>query len=320
MEKPLSPAPRKVTIVGVPMDLGADRRGVDMGPSVVRIAGLSAKLTELGYTVEDLGNIPVALAEMRRATPADARHKYLAEVAKSNAILSDCVEGILDRGAVPVVLGGDHSIAIGSVAGVAGYYRRRGQRIGIIWIDAHADINTPESSPSGNIHGMPLAVLLGYGPEVLTHIGGFAPKIHPEDCVIIGVRQIDEGERQLARQLGLRIYTMRDLDERGMSAIMDEAIAWVTRHTVGFHATFDMDFVDPYYAPGVGTPVPGGGTYRESHLAMEKIHDSGKMLSVEMVEINAVLDAHNRTGELGAELLLSALGKKKSCKSAQDAG
>ncbi|MFQ3582918.1 MAG: arginase [Chloracidobacterium sp.] len=301
---------RKATIVGVPMDLGADRRGVDMGPSVVRIAGLSAKLTELGYTVEDIGNVPVALAEMRRVTDTDARHKYLSEVAKSNEILANHVEAILEQGALPVVLGGDHSIAIGSVAGIAAYYRRRGHRIGIIWIDAHADINTPESSPSGNIHGMPLAVLLGYGPALLTQIGGFAPKVRPEDCAIIGVRQIDDGERQLARQLGLRVYTMRDLDERGMSAVMDEALDLVTRHTIGFHATFDMDFVDPYYAPGVGTPVPGGGTYRESHLAMEKIHDSGNMLSVEMVEINAVLDTHNRTGELGAELLLSALGKK----------
>ncbi|OYT71986.1 MAG: arginase [Chloracidobacterium sp. CP2_5A] len=310
MEETRSSPPRKVTIVGVPMDLGADRRGVDMGPSVVRIAGLSAKLTELGYAVEDIGNVPVALAEMRRATDADARHKYLAEVARSNEILAKSVEDILAEGALPIVLGGDHSIAIGSVAGVAAHYRKQRKRIGVIWIDAHADINTPESSPSGNIHGMPLATLLGHGPEVLTHIGGFAPKLLPEDCAVIGARQLDDGERRLARQLGLRIYTMRDLDERGMSAVMDEAIAWVTRHTIGFHATFDMDFVDPYYAPGVGTPVPGGGTYRESHLAMEKIHDSGKLLSVEMVEINAVLDTHNRTGELGAELLLSALGKK----------
>ncbi len=301
---------RKVTIVGVPMDLGADRRGVDMGPSAVRIAGLSAKLTELGYVVEDIGNVPVALAETRRATDADARHKYLAEVARSSEILAKSVGDILAEGALPIVLGGDHSIAIGSVAGLVAHYRRQGERVGVIWIDAHADINTPESSPSGNIHGMPLAVLLGHGPEILTRIGGFAPKLRPEDCAVIGARQLDDGERRLARQLGLRIYTMRDLDERGMSAVMDEAIAWVTRHTVGFHATFDMDFVDPYYAPGVGTPVPGGGTYRESHLAMEKIHDSGKMLSVEMVEINAILDAHNRTGELGAELLLSALGKK----------
>ncbi len=301
---------RKVTIIGVPMDLGADRRGVDMGPSVVRIAGLSTKLNQLGYLVEDIGNIPVALAETRRPDAGDSRHKYLSEVARASEMLADQVAAILADGAIPIVLGGDHSIAIGSVAGVAAHYRQQGKRIGIIWIDAHADINTPESSPSGNIHGMPLAVLLGYGPRILTHIGGFAPKVHPEDCVIIGVRQIDDGERQLARRLGLRIYTMRDLDERGMSAVMDEAIALATRHTIGFHATFDMDFVDPYYAPGVGTPVLGGGTYRESHLAMEKIHDSGKMLSVEMVEINAVLDTYNRTGELGAELLLSALGKK----------
>jgi arginase len=301
---------RKVKIIGVPMDLGADRRGVDMGPSVVRIAGLNAKIAELGYEVEDVGNVPVALAETREVNETDIHHKYLAEVAKSSQLLADRVEKILEDGALPVILGGDHSIAVGSVAGISSYYHKRNERIGIIWIDAHADINTPDSSPSGNIHGMPLAALMGVGPKELTDISGFAPKVRPEDCVVVGVRQIDEGERQLARKLGLRVYTMRDIDEKGMARVMDEAIEHASRYTVGFHATFDMDFVDPDYAPGVGTPVPGGGTFRESHLAMEKICDSGKMLSVEMVEINAVLDSLNRTGHLGAELILSALGKK----------
>jgi arginase len=308
--KPAGMLRKNVKIVGVPMDLGADRRGVDMGPSVVRIAGLSGKLTELGYEVEDIGNVPVALAETRNIADADARHKYLAEVAKSSQILADRVEKILEADAMPIILGGDHSIAIGSVAGISSFYRKRDQRIGVLWVDAHADINTPESSPSGNIHGMPLAALLGHGPAELVNISGFAPKVRPEDCVVVGVRQIDDGERELARRIGLRVYTMRDLDEKGMSRVMDEAIEHVTRYTVGFHATFDMDFVDPDYAPGVGTPVPGGGTFRESHLAMEKIADSGRMLSVEMVEINAVLDSLNRTGQLGAELIVSALGKK----------
>jgi len=298
----------KVKIIGSPMDLGADRRGVDMGPSVVRIAGLSQKIKALGYQVEDLGNIPVKLAEMVTKNAINA--KYLDEIAEANEVLATQVSEILESDSLPVVLGGDHSIAIGSVSGVAGYYKAKEQRIGIIWIDAHLDSNTPETSISGNIHGMPLAILLGYGPKELTHIGGFAPKVRPEDCVVIGVRDVDPGERDLARSIGLKVFTMRDLDELGMSRVMDEAIDIASRYTVGFHATFDIDFVDPTYAPGVGTPVPGGGTYRESHLAMEKIFDSGKALSIELTEINAVLDIENRTGNLGAELILSALGKK----------
>jgi arginase len=298
----------KIKIVGAPMDLGADRRGVDMGPSVVRIAGLSQKLTALGYQVEDIGNVPVKLAETLRLT--DRRAKYLPEIAEANEALAKAVFGILESGSSPVILGGDHSIAIGSVAGVAGYYRNQNARIGIIWIDAHLDSNTPETSSSGNVHGMPLAVLLGHGDESLKMVGGFTPKVLPEDCVVIGVRDVEQGEIELAKQIGLKVFTMRDLDELGMSRVMDEAIDIATKHTIGFHATFDIDFVDPTYAPGVGTPVPGGGTYRESHLAMEKIFDSGRAVSVELTEINSVLDIANRTGELGAELILSALGKK----------
>jgi arginase len=299
---------KKIKIIGAPMDLGADRRGVDMGPSVIRIAGLSQKLAALGYEVEDLGNITIKLAETISAGNRNA--KYLGEVAEASEALAKVVYDIIKSESVPVILGGDHSVAIGSVAGIASYYRERKERIGMIWIDAHLDMNTSETSPSGNIHGMPLAVLLGYGVPELTEIGGFSPKVRPEDCVVIGVRDLDDGERELARRIGIKVFTMRDLDELGMSRVMDEAIEIATRHTVGFHATFDIDFVDPTYAPGVGTAVLGGGTFRESHLAMEKIYDSGRAVSVELVEINAVLDTANRTGALGAELILSALGKK----------
>lgn len=302
----------KIKIIGSPMDLGADRRGVDMGPSVVRIAGLSQKIKALGYEVEDVGNIQVKLAETLdpKVDSGNGHAKYLPEIAEASELLASGVMEILENDSIPVILGGDHSIAIGSVAGVAKYYKQTNQRLGIIWIDAHLDSNTPETSLSGNIHGMPLAILLGYGPKELTEVAGFSPKVRPEDCVVIGVRDVDAGERDLARQIGLKVFTMRDIDELGMSRVMDEAIDIASRYTVGFHATFDIDFVDPTYAPGVGTPVPGGGTYRESHLAMEKIYDSAKAVSIELTEINAVLDIENRTGKLAAELILSALGKK----------
>lgn len=302
----------KVKIIGSPMDLGADRRGVDMGPSVVRIAGLSQKIKDLGYEVEDVGNIHVKLAETLSSgfDKSNCKAKYLLEIAEASELLASRVIEILETDSLPVILGGDHSIAIGSVAGVAKFYQQTNQRLGIIWIDAHLDSNTPETSLSGNIHGMPLAILLGHGPKELTEIAGFSPKVRPEDCVVVGVRDVDPGERDLARQIGLKVFTMRDIDELGMNRVMDEAINIASCDTVGFHATFDIDFVDPNYAPGVGTPVPGGGTYRESHLAMEKIYDSGKAVSIELTEINAVLDIKNRTGKLAAELILSALGKK----------
>jgi arginase len=299
---------KQIKIIGVPMDLGADRRGVDMGPSAVRAAGLSQKIAALGYAVEDWGNIAVNPPETMPVGQVKA--KYLREIAAASDLLADKVHAALIAESLPVVIGGDHSIAIGSVSGLSAYYRTQGQRVGIIWIDAHLDSNTPETSYSGNIHGMPLAVLLGHGPKELTEIAGFAPKVLPEDCVVIGVRDVDTGEANLARSVGMKVFTMRDLDELGMSKVMDEAIEIATRNTVGFHATFDIDFVDPTYAPGVGTPVAGGGTYRESHLAMEKIYDSGRVLAIEISEINAVLDIANRTGQLGAELILSALGKK----------
>jgi arginase len=296
------------TIVGVLMDLGADRRGVDMGPSAIRVANLNERLRELGYQVTDDGNIGVRNAEMMAIS--DRRLKYLPEITSACEVLAGRVEAVLESGAIPIVLGGDHSIAIGTVSGLASYHRRRDQRVGVIWFDAHGDMNTPETSPSGNIHGMPFAAILGHGDEALTGIGGFSPKVSPEDCVLIGARSVDTTEAVAIRASGIRVVTMRELDERGMSAVMDEAMWLASRRTAGFHVTMDMDFVDPAFAPGVGTPVPGGPTYRESHLAMEKIADSGKMLSFELTEVNPVLDISNRTAELGVELILSAFGKK----------
>jgi arginase len=299
---------KSATIIGVLMDLGADRRGVDMGPSAIRVAGLNERLAELGYDTTDAGNISVRNPEMMQIT--DRKLKYLSEIAAACQILAGEVEAILERGSMPIVLGGDHSIAIGSVSGLSAFYHKRDHRVGVIWFDAHGDMNTPETSPSGNIHGMPFAAILGHGAPELTRIGGFAPKVYPDDCVLIGARSVDPEEAFALKSSGVRVITMRELDERGMSAVMDEAIWLASRNTAGFHVTMDMDFVDPDFAPGVGTPVPGGPTYRESHLAMEKIADSGKMLSFELTEVNPVLDISNRTAELGVQLILSAFGKK----------
>jgi arginase len=299
---------RKVTIIGVLMDLGADRRGVDMGPSAIRVADLNERLAKLGYEVIDAGNIGVRNAEMMQI--GDSKAKYLPEITAACQRVAELIEAALQAESIPVILGGDHSVAIGSVSGLASFYRKQDHRVGVIWFDAHGDMNTPEISPSGNIHGMPFAAILGRGARELTHIGGFAPKVYPEDCVLIGARSIDPDEAIAIRASGIHVITMRELDERGMSAVMDEAMWLASRRTAGFHVTMDMDFVDPDYAPGVGTPVPGGPTYRESHLAMEKIADSGKMLSFELTEVNPVLDIANRTAELGVQLILSAFGKK----------
>lgn len=299
---------KQATIIGVLMDLGADRRGVDMGPSAVRVAGLNQRLSSLGYQVVDGGNINVRNPEMLREVNGKA--KYLPEITEACQALAEKVNTVLQHDGIPIVLGGDHSIAIGSVSGLSAFYRKQEKRVGVLWFDAHGDMNTPESSPSGNIHGMPFAAILGRGAKELTHISGFAPKVHPEDCALIGARDVDSVEAEIMRNSGVRIFTMREIDERGMSACMDEAIAIAGCNTIGFHVTMDMDFVDPDYAPGVGTPVPGGPTYRESHLAMEKVADSGKMLSFELTEVNPVLDTANRTAELGVQLILSAFGKK----------
>ena len=299
---------KKVKIIGVPMDLGAGRRGVDMGPSAIRIAGLNQAIAFQGYAVVDAGNVHVHPPEAMKV--GNPRAHYLKEIAEASEELARMVETALEEKTIPVILGGDHSIAIGSVAGVASFYRKQGEKIGIIWLDAHTDANTPETSPSGNIHGMPLAALLGYGASELTHIAGFAPKVTPENTIIIGARSVDPGERELLRKLQVRVVTMSELDERGMATVIKEAIEIASNSTAGFHVTMDMDFIDPYYAPGVGTPERGGATYREAHLAMEKLADSGKALSVEITEVNPLFDTTNQTGTLAVELILSALGKK----------
>jgi arginase len=298
---------RTIHIIGVPMDLGAGRRGVDMGPAAIRVAGLGAKVTELGYRVHDCGNIFVEQVE--RLADADAHARYLDEIAAASVRLAEKTRKILDDGGTPVVLGGDHSIAIGSVSGVASHFRDRGEKIGIVWLDAHADMNTPETTNSGNVHGMPLACLMGRGPHQLTEIFGFVPKVDPSNVALIGIRDIDAGERALIRELGVRAFTAREMDERGMNAIMDEALEIASRGTVGYHVTLDVDFIDPRFAPGVGTPVPGGATYRESHLAMERVADHGKLVSLEYAELNPVYDVRNQSAEVGVELLLSAMGK-----------
>jgi arginase len=297
-----------IAIIGAPLDLGAGRRGVDMGPSALRLAGLNTKLESLGYEVQDLGNVNVAQPESTPTGPENA--KYLSPIAKTCEKLAGMVHGVVHQGKFPLVLGGDHSIAVGTVAGVSKAFLDGGAKVGLIWIDAHADMNTPESSPSGNVHGMPLACCVGIGPPELTGLCGYSPKVDGRNVVLIGLRDVDERERNLVRKSGVTAFTMRDIDERGLGNILKQAIERANDGTVGFHLSLDMDVVDPDEAPGVGTPVRGGMTYREAHLAMETICDCTGMVSMEVVEVNPVLDEANRTALLAVELLMSAMGKK----------
>jgi len=298
---------RKIGIIGVPMDLGQDHRGVDMGPSALRVAGLKRGLRNLGCEVEDRGNVEVRAPGS--LPQDDSPTRYLQPIAEACAELASRVEGTLKEGRMPLVLGGDHSIAIGTLAGVSSHYREKKQSIGCLWLDAHGDLNTPESSPSGNIHGMPLACSLGIGPRKLTHLLGFSPKVSGRNCTMVGLRSLDPEEKKTVHESGARAFTMRDVDERGIAACMREALEVAGQDTAGYHVSLDMDMLDPREAPGVGTPVRGGATYREAHLALEMIADSGRMLSLEIVEVNPVLDERNRTARLGVELILSALGK-----------
>jgi arginase len=301
-------ASKKIRILGVPLDLGQARRGVDMGPSAVRVAGLEARLEALGHVVEDGGNVAVAMPEQKKE--GDPHAKYLKEIVATCTKHADMVLKTLEMGKVPLVLGGDHSVAAGTMAGVAEFYRRQEKKVGLIWIDAHADINTPETSPSGNVHGMPLAAILGLGPAELANLYNFLPKVQPENCVLVGVRDIDSREKENIKESGIEVYTMRDIDERGMRTVIEEALRVAGRGTAGYHVSLDMDWIDPEDAPGVGTPVRGGASYREGHLAMEIIADHGRMISFEIVEVNPVIDEHNRTADLAVELTLSAFGKK----------
>lgn len=298
----------KIRILGVPLDLGQERRGVDMGPSALRAAGLDAAIGSLGHTVEDSGNLHVKNPEEQHF--GDKRAKYLNEIAETCRVVAQRIHKTLEDGFFPLSLGGDHSMAVGTIAGVSKYCRERKQTVGLIWIDAHGDMNTPRTSPSGNIHGMPFAASLGFGPRELTGIYGFAPKVQANRCVLIGARDLDRSERQTIKKSGVHVFTMRDIDEQGMRAVMARSIELSSERTAGFIVSFDMDVMDPAEAPGVGTPVRGGLTFREAHLALEMAADSGKMLALEIVEINPIIDIMNKTAILGVGLITSALGKK----------
>lgn len=299
---------QKVRIIGVPMDLGQSRRGVDMGPSALRVAGLQGRIKQLGHQVEDMGNISVKQAEEQHY--GEKRAKYIKEIAETCRELAETVKRTVEEGLLPLVLGGDHSIAVGTLSGVAAHFQKKEKNIGYIWLDAHGDMNTPESSPSGNVHGMPLASVMGYGPPELVELMGFKPKVQPQNVVLVGIRELDPQEKRLVKKSGVHVFTMRDIDERGMREVMSDALKFAMDDTDAIGVSLDMDFVDPADAPGVGTPVRGGVTYREAHLAMEMIADTEAMASLEIVEINPVIDEHNRTALLGVELLCSGLGKK----------
>jgi arginase len=296
---------KKISLVGVPMDLGQSRRGVDMGPSAIRYAGVMERLEALDLEIEDLGDIPIPQPE-RRQTNVNFKLKNLEEVAQANEALAKTVDEVVQKGNFPLILGGDHSIAIGTLAGLA----KHQSKLGVIWYDAHGDLNTPETSPSGNIHGMPLAVSLGLGHEKLTNIGGFQPKIKPENIVLIGARSLDEGERELIKRLGIKVYTMHEIDRLGMSKVMSETIEYLKERTDYVHLSLDLDGLDPQDAPGVGTPVIGGLTYRESHLAMEMLTESNIITSMEVVEVNPILDERNKTASIAVSLMGSLLGEK----------
>lgn len=278
-----------------------------MGPSAIRIAGLERKLEELGHKVEDYGDIDVIIAETTKSGSAKLRYKQ--PILAANRALMKQVDKCLTDGRLPFVLGGDHSISIGSVAGSTGFFAKRGESLGLIWFDAHGDCNTPKTTPSGNIHGMSLAVALGFGDHELTHLGGRSPKVQARNTVLLGIRDIDAGEREFIKKSGVTCYTMRDLDERGMRDVLDEAIRTASDGTAGIHLSFDLDVVDPVDAPGTGTRVDGGISYREAHLAMEMLHDRANIASIDMVEVNPVLDTQNMTGVLAVELAQSVLGK-----------
>ena len=297
-----------VHVIGVSLDLGGNRRGVDMGPSAFRIAGLTERLTALGGTVVDVGDLVAPIPETKQL--GDPRKKYIREISRVCEKLYKATLSALEKGALPLVLGGDHSLAAGSVAATAEFARREASRIGLIWVDAHGDMNTPASSTSGNVHGMPLAALLGPEPAELSRIGGFSPKVLPKNTVLIGVRNLDEHEKQLIREARVHVFTMKDIDRGGIASVVEQAIALAAKGTSGIHVSFDVDVCDPSIAPGVGTPVKGGLDYREAHMLMEMIADSGLMRALDLVEVNPILDDRNTTAILASELATSALGQK----------
>ena len=297
-----------VHIIGVSLDLGGNRRGVDMGPSAFRIAGLAERLTALGVTVVDDGDLVAPIPEVKSF--GDPSKKYIREIARVCEKLYKTSLTALEKGALPLVLGGDHSLAAGSVAATAEFVRRESKPIGLIWVDAHGDINTPASSTSGNVHGMPLAALLGPEPAELSRIGGVTPKVLPEHTVLIGIRNLDEREKEIVRASRVHVFTMKDIDRAGIASVVEQALAIAGKDTGGVHVSFDLDVCDPTIAPGVGTPVKGGLDYREAHMVMEMVADSGLLRALDLVEVNPILDDRNTTATLAAELASSALGQK----------
>jgi len=298
----------KIKIIGVPMDLGAGRRGVDMGPSAMRIARVGQRLQELGHEVVDFGNVGVKQAET--LSGANEKARFVDEISDCCQQLRDVTYQALKENFMPLVLGGDHSIAVGTVAGISKFFHEKNQKIGIIWFDAHGDINTPESSLSGNIHGMPVAHILGRGHKKLLELAAFSPMVDPSRMVLVGLRDLDPAERIAIKELGVRAFTMRDIDELGLRRVMEESIRTASAGTAGFHVSMDVDWLDPSEAPGVGTPSWGGATYREGHLALEMVADTGHMLSMEVTEVNPVLDHSNETAGVATDIVLSAFGKK----------
>ncbi len=297
-----------IEVIGFPMDLGADRRGVDMGPSAIRIAGLEEKLQELGYDVIDHGDVLIThRANQKIANP---KLKYLDEIIKASQTLGEGVEQVLERGNFPLCLGGDHSMALGTIAGVASHCRKHNKSFGIIWIDAHSDMNTEETTPSGNIHGMPLSASLGIGNPDLANIMGFTPKVKPENCALVGIRSIDALERENIKKVGLPVYTMHEIDKHGAYTVIKEILKQFHNKLDHVHVSFDVDVVDPNEAPGVGTPVPGGLSYRESHLIMETIAEFGCMSSLEVVEVNPIIDSKNKSAEFTVDLVASSMGQR----------
>ena len=297
-----------VHIIGVSLDLGGNRRGVDMGPSAFRIAGLGERLAALGVQVVDAGDLVAPIPETKSF--GDPKKKYMREIARVCERLYRTSLTALEKGGLPLVLGGDHSLAAGSVAATADFVRRQDKPLGLIWVDAHGDMNTPASSDSGNVHGMPLASLLGPEPAELSRIGGFSPKVLPEHTVLIGIRNLDATEKEIVRASRVHVFTMKDIDRSGIAAVTEQALAIAGKGTGGVHVSFDLDVCDPGIAPGVGTPVKGGLDYREAHMVMEILADSGLLRALDLVEVNPILDDRNMTAILGAELASSALGQK----------
>jgi arginase len=305
----LAPNPRReVALVSVPIDLGAGRRGVDMGPSALRIAGITQTVERLGYVVRESGTVPVGAFETTDPG-GEERARFLNEIVDVAERVAAVVTSGLEKGYLPLILGGDHSLSIGTVAAVARHYGTGGASVGLIWVDAHVDMNTPATTPSGNIHGMSLAVLTGHGHPRLLEVNGSRPGVAPENVTVLGARELDDGEKELVRRLGVRVITMSEIDERGIGPCMDEALERANRATGGFHLSFDLDSLDPHAAPGVGTPVQGGLTYREAHLVCEKAAGTERLVSLEVVELNPVLDHRNHTARLAVGLVASALGQ-----------